>query len=206
MEFTRPSFGPPAKPTDKVKGGFTTRTALRRKARLKEAKDALPLIPAEGETLHGLMTGTYDLMHLLIVLLDQLGQTKRMQIATLSLSARNVTEMVALLDAGTVKAIDILVSDFFRRHDKQIFGELIAQFTERGQRVAAARTHCKIVTLEMVDGRKFVLEGSANLRTNSNIEQFALTNDAELHEWYATWIEEMVKKYEIGQDDNPAKG
>jgi hypothetical protein len=73
MKFEPLSFSTPAQPEEKVKGGFVTRTTLRRMARLKEAKDAIPLIPAEGETLHGLMTGSYDLMHLLIVLLDKLG-------------------------------------------------------------------------------------------------------------------------------------
>ena len=202
MQFTPLSFSTPAQPAEKVKGGFVTRTALRRMARLKEAKDALPLIPAEGETLHGLMTGSYDLMHLLIVLLDKLGPCQEMQIATLSLSARNVTEMSALLDSGKVRQLSILVSDFFRRHDKVIFIELVTAFSKRNQRVAAARSHCKIVTLALEDGRRFTLEGSANLRTNSNIEQFCLTQGVELYEWYSDWISEMVAQYEVQQDND----
>jgi hypothetical protein len=171
-------------------------------ARLREARDALPLIPAEGETLHGLMTGSYDLMHLLIVLLDKLGsRCNHMRIATLSLSSRNVTEMAALLDARKIGRLDILVSDFFRRHDKVIFTELLTEFAKRGQRVASARSHCKIVTLALKDGRRFTLEGSANLRTNSNIEQFCLTQSVELHDWYAVWLSEMVTANEVFPSD-----
>lgn len=196
------SFSAPKDPMEKSKEGIVTKAALRRKARLKEAQEAIPLIPGPGETLHGLMTGSYDLMHLLIVLLDQLGNCKKMQIATLSLSVRNVLEMAELLDAKKIENLDILVSDFFHKHDKAIFSRLFHEFSNRGQKVAAARSHCKIVTLEMVDGRKFVLEGSANLRTNKNIEQFCLTQDASLHGYFSDWITEMVEKYEIRSSDH----
>jgi hypothetical protein len=48
--------------------------------------------------------------------------------ATLSLSRRNVQEMVALHDAGKVQRLDLLTSDFFRRHDDDIFAELVSEF------------------------------------------------------------------------------
>jgi len=192
-------------PAGTASAGFLSRTNRRRMACLKEARDALDLIPADGETLHAVMTGTYDLMHLLIVLLDRLGSPcQTMRIATLSLSARNVTEMATLLDAGKVKTLDLLCSDFFRKHDAAIFAELLLELGKRGQRVAAARSHCKIVTIALEDGRRFTLEGSANLRTNKNQEQFALTQDVMLHRWYAQWIEDMVIKHEVRQSDDPA--
>jgi hypothetical protein len=192
--------------TAQARAGFLTRTNRRRMACLKEARDALPLLPDDGETLHGIMTGTYDLMHLLIVLLDRLDSTcTQLRIATLSLSARNVAEMAALLDAGTVRRLDLLCSDFFRKHDKGIFAEMLQELTSRGQRVAAARSHCKIVTLALADGRRFTLEGSANLRTNKNQEQFALTQDAALHDWYAAWIDLTVKTHEVRQGEGEAE-
>ena len=208
-------FGLPIAPTEQAEptpaapagAGFLSRTNRRRMACLGEAKDALPLIPADGETLHGIMTGTYDLMHLLIILVDRLASPcTAMRIATLSLSARNVTEMAALLDAGKVQKLDLLCSDFFRRHDKEIFAELLLELTNRGQRVASARSHCKIVTLALENGRRFTLEGSANLRTNKNQEQFALTQDAKLFAWYDAWFSDMVTKYEIHPSDDPATG
>lgn len=176
-------------------------------AKLKEARQVLDVIPAEGETLHGIMTGTYDLMHMIIVLLDRLGSAcTSMRIATLSLSARNVTEMAALLDAGKVMKLDLLTSDFFRRHDRTIFEELVKEFRQRGQRVAAARSHAKVVTIALENGRRFVLEGSANLRTNKNQEQFALTQDAELHGWFDAWINDMVTNHEVHERDCAATG
>lgn len=192
----------PQSATERARAQFLTRTNRRRMACLKEARDVLPVLPAEGETLHAIMTGTYDLMHLIIVLLDRLGSPcQQLRIATLSLLARNVTEMASLLDAGKVQRLDLLASDFFSRHDKAIFNELVQELSSRGQRVAAARSHCKVVCLALEDGRKYLLEGSANLRTNKNQEQFALTWDAALHDWYAVWLDDMVSKHECHASD-----
>jgi hypothetical protein len=153
------------------------------------------------------MTGTYDLMHLLVALLDALGSPCRaMRVATLSLSPRNVREMAVLLDRGAVGRLDVLVSHFFHRHDKDLFAELLSEFTARGQRVAVARSHCKVVTMLLTDGRRYALEGSANLRTNHNLEQFALSRDAALHDWYAAWLDGMVSKHEVHASDGETAG
>jgi hypothetical protein len=194
-------------PEGLIRGGLRTRSSRRRLVCLREAADALDHLPAEGETLHGLMTGTYDLMHLLVALLDALGSPcETMRVSTLSLSARNVAEMAALLDSGKVKRLDLLCSDFFRKHDKAIFAGLLQEFASRGQRVAAARSHCKVVTLALEDGRRYALEGSANLRTNHNVEQFALARDPELFAWYDGWLDAMMTKYEVHETTNPAAG
>jgi hypothetical protein len=211
MDFAtlkRVSFAaPPADPAAATRPGLVTRAARRRFLAIREATQALDLVPGPGETLHGLMTGTYDLMHLLLVLVDKLAvPIRRMKIATLSLSVKNVAEMTGLLDAGKVRSLDLLCSDFFRKHDQEIFAGLLAEFTRRGQRVAAARSHCKLVTIAAGDGRRFTLEGSANLRINHNQEQFCLTQDPALHRFYATWIGQMVTKHEVHTSDGAEAG
>jgi hypothetical protein len=129
-----------------------------------------------------------------------------MRVGTLSLSSRNVAEMAALLDAGKVRRLDLLCSDFFRKHDKDIFAGLLNEFRARGQRVASARSHCKVVTLALEDGRRYALEGSANLRTNHNVEQFALSRGPELFGWYDAWLDAMMQKYEVNETGDPAAG
>jgi hypothetical protein len=42
-------------------------------------------------------------------------------------------------------------------------------------------THAKVVLIELSDGRGFVCESSANLRSCSSIEQLMLTNDVALY-------------------------
>lgn len=205
MRFDAPRlrFGrQPAAPAAAVPTPAMRRAIARRTALLAEAADVLRCIPAPGESLHGLMTGRYDLMHLLVVLIDQLGTVDRLRIATLSYNGRNLDELLALLDAGTVASLTLLCSSFFRDHNKDLWEKTLAEFRRRGHRTAAARSHAKVITLALADGRRFVMEGSANLRTNSNREQFMLAQDEDLHDWHAQWIDDLVTRHEgEGKED-----
>jgi hypothetical protein len=189
-----------------ARGAFLSRIHKRRFQSLHAAAGAVEIIPSEGEAVHVVMSGSYDLQLVLIVLLDRLGSPcETMRVATLSLSRRNVQEMAELLDSGKVKRLEILTSDFFAKHDIDIFAELVQELHIRGQRVAAARSHCKIVTMALEDGRRYTLEGSPNLRTNKNMEQFALTCNRELHSHYDRFLDALVTTHEIGQQDGTGK-
>jgi hypothetical protein len=204
----QPPAGPPPDESRQGRHAFLARTNRRRFACLRAAAEALDILPAaEGEAVHLIMSGFYDLMHLLIALLDRFGSPcETMRVATLSLSRRNVQEMAALFDSGKVRRLDLLTSDFFRKHDDDIFAELVQEFHARGQRVAAARSHCKIVTVALDDGRRYALFGSPNLRTNKNLEQVCLSYDRELHGFYDAWLSDMVKSHEVGPKDSDPTG
>jgi hypothetical protein len=182
------------------------KAAARRTAMLGQAAEALAVLPGPGETLHALMTGRYDLMHLITALVTHLGDVEAVRIATLSYNGRNLAEMVALLDGGAIKSLALLCSAFFRDHNRELWEETLDDFRERGQKAAAARSHAKVVTIATSSGRRFSLEGSANLRTNSNREQFALTDDEALHDWHAGWIDALVKQHEGESRDGAGPG
>jgi hypothetical protein len=187
---------------------FLARTNCRRFACLQAAAEAVSFIPEEeGTSAYFIMSGFYDLMHLLVVFLERFGSPcNTMRIATLSMSRRNVQELATLYDSGKVSRLDLLTSDFFRRHDDDIFSELVTEFHARGQRVAAARSHCKVVTLLLDDGRRYVASRSPNLRTNKNLEQLTLSRDAELFGFYDGWLSDMVSAHEVRSDDYQRTG
>jgi hypothetical protein len=201
---TTPAEAPEPKPPADAKAGRTilTHTSVRRLVGLRKAADVLDSLPGPGESLHGVLYGFFNLCHLLIVLLDRLSvPCLHLRVATLSMCSRNVAELAALIDCGAVKRLDVLTSDFQRKHDKAIFAELLEAMHQRGQRVAAARSHCKLLLLDMEDGRKYALEGSPNLRTSRNAEQFCLTQDALVHDHYAVWFDEVVTAHEVHASD-----
>lgn len=171
-----------------VQAPILLKHANRRLAALKEAKEIAAVLPGPGESLHALMTGRYDLTDLLEVILDQVGTAKTMRIATLSFNAHNVALLETWLAAKRVGVLQILASEFFRQHNPGIFDAMTQMFVGTPHRLAASRNHCKVVCMEFDDGQKLTLEGSANLRTNSNQEQFVLVNDPVLHDWHAAWI------------------
>jgi hypothetical protein len=169
---------------------------------LHEAAGVLTALPEPGEALHSLITGRYDLMHLLVVLLGKVGPARHVRIATLSYNGRNLSEMFHILDGPNPPRLTLLCSCFFRDHNHELWEETIEGFRERGQRAAAARTHAKVITIEAASGVKLALEGSANLRSNGNREQFLLANDASLHDWHAAWIDDLVSKHEPENDQH----
>lgn len=130
---------------------------------------------------------------------------RAVRIATLSYNGRNLQEMFGVLDGPDPPRLTLLCSAFFRDHNRELWEETVEGFRERGQRAAAARTHAKVITLETASGGKLALEGSANLRSNSNREQFALVHDPALHDWHAGWIDDMVSKHE-GENDADGEG
>ena len=201
----RPSFARRAGPDAKTPAGLVCRGMTRRAAMLHEAAAVLAVLPAPGEALHGLITGRYDLMHLLVCILDRMGPARAVRIATLSFNGRNLQEMFGLLDGANPPALTLLCSAFFRDHNRELWDETIEGFRERKQRAAAARSHAKVVCLDLASGVKLALEGSANLRSNSNREQFALIRDDALHDWHARWIDDLVTQHE-GENEADGEG
>src|SRR5262249_9575533 len=120
---------------------------------------------------------------------------EKLRIATLAYSQRNVAELCALLDAGKVKSLGLLCSQFFKDHSKADYARTACELLGRGQRLAASRNHAKVVTFLFADGCAYSLEGSANLRSNSNREQFCLVNDRGLHDWHSRWIDEALARH-----------
>lgn len=88
-------------------------------------------------------------------------------------------------------------SKFFREHNKDIYKRTAEELEARGCRFAAPRSHAKVICIHWRQGgHKLALEGSANLRTNSNQEQLAIFNCPELHDWHCAWIEAELDKHE----------
>jgi len=184
---------------------FLSHVTARRLAAVKRAGEVLTVLPGEGESLHCILLGYFDLLNVVLALLDRAGSPcSVLRIATLSFSKRNVAELAGLLDAGAVKTLDLLTSHFQKEHDGEILAVALEELSaKRGQRVAAARSHCKLICIALEDGRRYTIEGSANLRTSRNQEQFALSRDAALWGFYDAWLASMVKDHEIGRRDDP---
>lgn len=124
----------------------------------------------------------------------------------MSYNGRNLAEMVRLLDSGVVRKLTLLCSAFFRDHNGELWEETLAEFRERGQRAAAARSHAKVVTFAFAGDRRLTVQGSANLRSNGNREQLLVADGAGLHDWHARWIDDLVTRHEGDSGDNPGQG
>src|SRR5262245_23010795 len=133
----RPSFNRRPGADEKAPGGLVCQGMTRRAAMLDEAREVLGVLPGPGEALHAVITGRYDLMHLLVCLLEQLGPARHVRIATLRYNGRNLQEVFAILDPHGAPALTLPCSAFFRDHNKGLWGETVQGFRERGHRRGA---------------------------------------------------------------------
>jgi hypothetical protein len=172
------------------------RAEARRNGMLARARDMLGALPGPGESVHCLQTGYFDLLVCVPLLLSHYGPAKAVRLATLSYNGRNLTEVCRVLDEGRAERLTLLASQFFRNHNRELWGDSVRELQSRGQTVACAKTHAKVICLDFAAGVKLSLEGSANLRTNRSAENVTLIHDPGVHDWHAGWIDGMVRDYE----------
>jgi hypothetical protein len=152
-------------------------------------------LPEDGWAVHCIMGGNFHgfdviptIQHLAGCAIDTL------TIATLSFSKRNLSNLALMLDQGTVRTVGLLTSNYFAKADALIYGAAKRELVEKrtGHRLAFTRTHAKVICIKTDDGRYFVVESSANLRSCVNFEQFALFQSRELFDWHSDWIDYLL--------------
>lgn len=192
-QVPRPVFGR-AEQHERTRGP-TTKANARYQRAAKTAAELLPELPRQGEAIHVLMTGYFDLMQVIAAAMRQVPKCSHLRIATLCFSKRNTAELLGLLDErrATPFRLTMLVSEFFRDHNKELFEKFAADLAGyTGATISAARSHCKVVCFDLGKDDGLAFEGSANLRTNRNREQLTVIRDRTLHDWHAAWIDELT--------------
>jgi hypothetical protein len=126
-------------------------------------------------------------------------KVKEMTLSTLSMSKENIDSFYNLMNLGYIDKLNIIVSDFFYSHErnnlvKYMYDKL--DIKERFQ-LSVCRTHTKICMFEteMNAGRKYVIHGSANLRSSDNIEQFMIEENSELYDFNFDFHKKIINNF-----------
>ena len=199
----RPAFGRAAQHQPATTPARTKAQARYQRA-ARTAAELLPELPAIGEAVHCLMLGTFDLMQVISATMQLVPSCRHLRIATLCFSKRNAAELLGLLESRPELRLTLLVSAFFKGHNKELFEQFAEDLQEHAGRakLAAARSHAKVVAFELGDDDDgLVFEGSANLRTNGNREQLTAIRDRQLHDWHAAWIDELMVSAQHGEEE-----
>jgi hypothetical protein len=163
--------------------------------RLQDAVQHIGRLPEPGEAFHMVTAKRYSLWHIVQATLQLAAPASiaYLGIATLGFSKQNLDELIAEIDAGRIGQVDFLYSVYFKSNEKESCQRLTHELSTRGHRVVAILTHAKILLLELTDGRTYVVESSANLRSCSSIEQIVITHDADLLAFHRAWIGEIME-------------
>lgn len=122
---------------------------------------------------------------------------KSMTISTLSMSENNVDSLANILNGGFVQELNLIVSDYFFSHERRnLIPYIYAELDKENRfQLAVAGTHCKTCIMETEDGMFFVIHGSANLRSSSNIEQIMIEENRELYDFNHEYQMLIIDKY-----------
>ena len=154
--------------------------------RIANAAEQLAELPRTGYSLHCCMSGNFHAFDLIMAVIRLAAPAKvdRLDIATLGFNQQNTDRLLELLDEGTVRAVTFLCSHFFMSQETDAYTRLRYELAQRGFPCNAVRCHAKVQLFELDDGRAYVIESSANLRSCRNVEQFCLTCDRGLLDFY----------------------
>ncbi len=164
--------------------------------RLANALEHVGRLPGPREAYHFVTRGKYSLWHIVRATLELAAPVtiSRLTIGTLGFSQDNLTELLQLFDAGQIAEVWFLYSCYFKSLEKQSCQRLVSELTTRKQHVLSCPSHCKLLVLELSDGRAFVAESSANLRSCASIENIMLVNDPELAAFHTQWVQDLFKE------------
>jgi hypothetical protein len=166
---------------------------------VSNAARELDRLPAVDESIHVVMRGNFHGWDVVpaVLRLATPATIATLIVATLGFNRQNAAELLDLIDAARIGRVAFLCSVYFQRSCPAEFGILAAGLQQRGQRITAARSHAKVIGFDLSDGRKIVVESSANLRSCRNIEQFCMTQSADLYHFHARWIGEVIDAGEV---------
>lgn len=117
---------------------------------------------------------------------------RELVIGTLGFSDENLSDLCRRLDSGEIASVIFCCFAYFRSVDSDIFERCYEALKARSQRAVAVRNHAKLLLLTMTDGRAYVVESTANLRSCRNTEIFTLSQDAALLAFHRGWLLDLI--------------
>lgn len=159
-------------------------------------ENALPVVAhlPEGiaDRTHCVLRGDFVLCDIIPAIIKARGPCGHLRLATLGLSVANADTLACLVEREQVWRLTLVVSHYFAQVDKATVFRAVANRLAQVARLVVTRNHAKVICLPLVDGSRYVIEGSANLRSSDNLEQIVITNDPDTHDFHAAWIDELA--------------
>lgn len=162
--------------------------------RVANAAKVLDKLPRRNESIHIVCKGNFAAWDFVpaVLRLAEPHTIRRLDVATLGFNTKGVAELSRLMDAGTIAAVSFVYSCYFRDSSSNESDFLCEQLIPRGAKVAAVRSHAKLLLMELTSDQYIVIESSANLRSCHNIEQYVISNDRELLQFHRAWIAAVI--------------
>jgi hypothetical protein len=170
------------------------RAVCRDARQIKTAAEAIGKLPGPDEALHLVVSGRFALWHVVPAVLELAGvPIAELRIATLGFSRKNIEALCRLIDGGQIGRAWLLCSHYFKGTSAEVYNFAADEIAKRPTSAAfySIRTHAKVLTIRLTDGRTLTVESSANLRSCKNIEQMTVIGSQNVYTFHVGWIDEL---------------
>lgn len=174
--------------------------------------EALGPLPTPGDRVHAIVSGNFifgDLIEAWIMRHNW--EVPDLWVTTLGMSANNVDSLANLLHGDYVTRLHLAVSDYFYFHERgpgglvgYLYDELDAWGGDRFQ-LFVIGSHTKIALIATADGARYVIYGSANLRSAGQIEQITIEHDPDLYAFHLAWLQALEAQYSTIDHTQPRR-
>jgi len=165
--------------------------------RQENLSEVLTELPGPGDSIHMLGCNRFDAWTFVPVCLELMGgRTDELYIATWLITHKNVRELVELLDAGKIPTVSVMTGLLFKRRLPDAYALLIDALIGKGKgRYFQAPNHAKIMLLcDEAAEKHLVIETSANMSHNKNLEFTVVHNSRELYGFYRGEFESIFDR------------
>lgn len=128
-----------------------------------------------------------------------------MTISTLSYSKENIDSLNNLSGWDRLDKLNLICSHRFYVDNKGAipYALELLDTDELDFQLAIAEVHTKVAIFETDNGMKYVMHGSANLRSCGGIEQFTIEENEEMYDLHHSFYQNVIKKFKIINKDQP---
>lgn len=173
---------------DKKCAGLITRLKQKTISALQheKTKNFLRTLPEPGEQIHMLSNGAFPCWKIVQTAMELCGSpAEHLFLSTWTMNLQICRDIIEHLEGGSVRSVTICVNDYLKRRSPHIWGYLVEHLRPyEGSLVYAIKNHAKVAAWKTLDGRCYVISGSANLTVNPRIEQNFIAQSPELYNFY----------------------
>ena len=148
-----------------------------------------------GERVDALIAGSFIMGDFIMAyLVENKLRADYMLVSTLSLSERNILAFAKLFEHGYIGQLDMMLSTYFFANEYHGLVRYLYREFDKDNRfqLAVSDIHTKITIFHVPDVGKFVIHGSANLRSSQNVEQICIENTPELYDFYTDAFTKVI--------------
>ena len=180
----------------------TIKVTKYKKSEQNEFEDVPPIIteprenvyqwrmPTTREQVHYLSARAIETIGVIKKIIREVGKIEKLQCLVFSINQQNAQHLVRLKNAGLIGEIELTCSTIKNRAENENVRSYKILLKENGIKMNFAYSHAKI-TLAKTAKDYFVVETSANLVNSAKYEQFVISNNKPLYDYYKRQIQRI---------------